>query len=141
VQFTERAQVPGHQVAHRDDGGDGRGHRRADPVVADRCDGGRAGEQAAQRRHRGLRAGQVLLETRQVRGDELVARAQVSRLQHGVNLVERHVQIPETADDLGCRDLAGRVPAVSGVRVDVGRRQEPDAVIVAQRLDAQMRGA
>jgi hypothetical protein len=39
--------------------------------------GRRAGEQVAQRRHRGLGAGQVLLEGRQVRGDELGALVQV----------------------------------------------------------------
>jgi phosphonate transport system substrate-binding protein len=62
-------------------------------------------------------------------------------LQHSMNPVQRHIQVPETADDLGRRDLVDRVPPVSGVRVDVGRRQEPDAVVVAQRLDAQVRSA
>ena len=43
-----------------------------------------------------------------MRGNELVTRAEIRSLQHGVNLVQRHVQVPETADDLSRLDLVGR---------------------------------
>jgi hypothetical protein len=47
MEFAERAQIPRHQIAHRDVRGDGRRHRCADPAVADRRGGRRAGEQVA----------------------------------------------------------------------------------------------
>ncbi len=73
-------------------------------------------------------------------GDEPVTGLQIRSLQDGVDLVQGHIQIPETADHLGRRDLIDGIPPVPGLRVDVSRLQQPDAVIVAQRLDAQVGG-
>jgi hypothetical protein len=42
------------------------------------------------------------------------------------------------AADLRRGDLSRRVVAVAGVRVDVSRLEEADAVVVAQRLHAQV---
>ena len=64
-------------------------------------------------------------------GDEPVTRLRIGSLQDGVDLFQGHVQVPETADDLCRRDLIGGIPPVPGIRVDVSRFQEPDAVIVA----------
>jgi hypothetical protein len=68
-------------------------------------------------------------------GDELVTSRQVGGGDDGVNLFQRHIERAEPADDLGGRDLVGAIPAVSGAGVDIGRFQQADAVVVAQRLD------
>ncbi len=73
-------------------------------------------------------------------GDEPVTGLQIRSLQDGADLVQGHAQIPETADHLCRRDLIDGIPPVPGVWVGVCRFQEPDAVIVAQRLDAQVGG-
>jgi hypothetical protein len=57
-----------------------------------------------------------------------------------VDLLERHVERPESQDYLRGRDLVGRVAAMTGARVDVSRLEQADPVIVPQRLDAQVRG-
>ena len=59
----------------------------------------------------------------------------------GMDLFERHVEGAEPADDLGGRDLPGRVVAVAGVRVHRGRLEQPHLVVVAQRFDAEVSGA
>src|SRR5262249_11939897 len=69
----------------------------------------------------------------------LVAERDVLRLQYSSQLVQRHGQVAEAADDLGRRDLAEVIVAVTRGRVDVARDQHTDLVIVTQRLDAEMR--
>jgi hypothetical protein len=76
-----------------------------------------------------------------VTGDELITSGQVGGGDDDVNLFQRHIERAEPADDLGGRDLVGAIPAVSGVGVDIGRFQQADAVVVAQRLDVQVRCA
>ena len=50
-----------------------------------------------------------------------------------------HLQAPQAADDLGERDLILGVVAISVAGVDLAGLEQPDFVVVAQRLDAQMR--
>lgn len=57
-----------------------------------------------------------------------------------MDVVEWHVEIAETADDLRGDDLLGGVAPVSCVGVDVDRLEQPDVVVVAKRLDTQVRG-
>jgi hypothetical protein len=140
-QFPERAVVPGREVAGDDHPGDGGGHRGGNPAVRDGGDVARVGEQVPQRRDGALGPGQVLLQARQVRGYEPVAGPQVRSREDRADLLQGHVEVPEAADDLRGRDLIGRVAPVPGGRVDVRRLQEAEAVIVPQRLDAQLRGA
>lgn len=73
-------------------------------------------------------------------GDEFVASGQVRGGDDRVDLFEWHVQGAKSADDLGGRDLAGRVAAVSGGGINISRFEQPDAVVVPQRLDGQVGG-
>ena len=90
---------------------------------------GRAGrrlEQVAQGGDRVLGPGQVRFEAVEVGGDQLVAGVDVGGGEHRLDLVQRHVQGPEAADDLGRRDLVGGVAAVAGGGVDIGRFQQAE---------------
>ena len=58
--------------------------------------------------------------------------------EHRLDLADRHLQVPQAADDLRGRYLLGGVVAVAGARVHRGRRQQPHLVVVPQRLDAQV---
>ena len=40
-------------------------------------------------------------------------------VEHGLHLIERHVQVAQAADDLRQRDLGHRVRPVAGHRVDL----------------------
>ena len=71
-------------------------------------------------------------------GDELVASCRLSGGDHGMDLLQWHVEGAEAADDLGGRDLVGCVAPVAGVGVDVGGFEQADAVVVAQRFDVQV---
>ena len=53
------------------------------------------------------------------------------------DLVERHLQLAQPADDLGGLELLGPVAPVAGERVDVGRPEQVELVVVAERADAQ----
>jgi len=57
-----------------------------------------------------------------------------------VDLFEGHVQGTKSADDLGGWDLVGRVAAVSGGGINIGRCEQADAVVVPQCLDGQVGG-
>jgi len=59
--------------------------------------------------------------------------------QDGLNVLQGHVEGSEAADDLGCGDLIGLIAAIAGVGVDSGGLEHADAVVVAQRLDAEVR--
>ena len=140
VELAERALVPRPRVLDvqrlTDRGGRGGVH----PQAADVGQFGRrrAGQQIAQRGDRVLRAGQPFFQPVQMGGDELVARLDVRRGQDLLDLLDRHVQIPEPPDDLRGRYLVGGVPAVARVRIHIGGLQQADPVVVAQRLHAQM---
>jgi hypothetical protein len=54
-----------------------------------------------------------------VGGDQLVAARHVGRGQDAPDLLKRHVQLAESPDDLGGRDLLRGVAAVPGELVDV----------------------
>jgi NAD(P)-dependent dehydrogenase (short-subunit alcohol dehydrogenase family) len=60
--------------------------------------------------------------------------------ENGPQLPHRHVECPEPADHLGSGDLFVRVVPVAAVRVDLARLEQPNLVVVAQRLHAQVRG-
>ena len=95
-------------------------------------------EHAPQRRHRGLCLLELPLHAPQVRGDDRVARGHVRRLQHGPDLLQRHAQVAQPADDLRGRDLTRPVQPVTSRRVDVRRLQQAYLVVMTQRLDAQV---
>jgi len=75
----------------------------------------------------------------EVRVDQFVASTNVGGAQNGADLVERHFQSPEAANDLCRRDLVGAVAAVAGSAIDIDGFEQPDLVVVAQHLDAQLR--
>ena len=132
MQLAQRSLVPRASVADVDDGGDGGGAGRGDAAMADLGPRlvVRAAEQVAERGDRVLRAGQVFLQPAQVRRDQLVTGRDAGRAEDLPDLVDRHVQVAEPADDLRGGDLLDGVPAVSGERVHVGGLEQPDAVIV-----------
>ena len=76
---------------------------------------------------------QALLHRGQVGGDDRVASRRVVGVQDGPHVVDRHLEVAQPAHDVGIGDLVGRVVAVSGRRVDGGRLEQPDGVVVAQR--------
>lgn len=91
MQLAERTEEPGQQIGGADDAGDDRGLRRRYPAVTDRRYVRGVGKQVPERRDGLLRPGQVLLQSREVRGDELVPGTQVRRVQHRADLLKRHV--------------------------------------------------
>ena len=120
-ELPERALEPGPQVVEADRLGDG----AVSSVGSLRCSmrqrGRRTLEQPPQGGHRLLGLDEALLQPGQVLGDQLVAGVDVGRLQHGADLLQRHVELPEPPDDLRRGDLLGAVTAVARVRVDRGR--------------------
>jgi hypothetical protein len=139
VQFAQRALPPRQDVRAVDDlpdgGGGGGGHR---PVL-DRRRGRGALQQVAQRADGLAGPRQFVLQPVQVGRYQRVAGPGVGGGQDGLHVGDGHAQIPQAADDLGRRDLLRPVVPVAGVRVDLGRFQQADLVVVAQRLDAQVR--
>ena len=95
-------------------------------------------EQVAQGGNGALRPGEAFFQAAEVRGDQVVARPEIRRSQHGLDVVQRHVEAAEAADDLGGRDLIRRIAAVTGLLIHIGGLEQADPVIVTQRLDAQM---
>src|ERR1700722_17743958 len=71
--------------------------------------------------------------------DQTVACREVGGRQYGLDLGDGHLEIPEPADHLGGRNLLSGVVAVAVAGVDLVGLQQPNLVIVAQRLDAQVR--
>ena len=57
----------------------------------------------------------------------------------GLDLGERHVELPQLLDDLGGRDLLGRVVPVTRGRVDGVWLQEFGGVVAPRRPHAQPR--
>ena len=65
-----------------------------------------------------------------MRDHQLVPGWHVRGLQHILDLVKRHAEVPEPADYLRDRHLTGLIEAVAGCRIDLGRFQQPDVVVV-----------
>ena len=87
------------------------------------------------------RLGELELEPIEMLDDQPVARVGVRRGENRLDIRDRHLQAPESADHLGERDLVLGVVAIAVVRVDFARLEQPDLVVVAQRLDAEVRRA
>ena len=73
-------------------------------------------------------------------GDQLVASVEIGGGDDGLDLLEWHLEGPKAPDDLGRGDLLGGVAAMTSVRVDVGRLQKADAVVMAEHLHAEVGG-
>ena len=99
---------------------------------------GRAGD-LPQRRDRRPRLLQLTLHASQVGGDRRVAGGDVGRVHDRADRVERHPELTQPADRLRDRHLWHRVAPVPAVRIDRRRRQQPDLVVVPQRLHAHER--
>ena len=97
----------------------------------------RVGEQVPQRRDGAPGPGQVLLQTRQVRGDELVAGSQIRGREDRADLLQGHVEVTEPADDLRDPDLLRGIEPVARVRIDLRGTQQANVVVVPQRRHAQ----
>ena len=98
-------------------------------------------EEVAQLPDRGTCLGELELEAIEVLDDQSVARVGVRRGEHGLDVGDRHVQGPESSDDLGDGDLTLGVVAIAVVLVHLAWLEQPHLVVVVQRLDAQVRGA
>ena len=109
-------------------------------AVLDGQGGRRALEQVAEGGHGRLGLEEIVFQPGQVHGDELVSGVDVRGLQHGADLLQRHVEVAEATDDLCGRDLLDAVTAVARARVDLHRGQEPELVVVPEGLDAEVRG-
>jgi hypothetical protein len=64
-------------------------------------------------------AGQVCLKTAEAVGDYPVAGLDVAGVEHGADVLQRHVQITKAAEDLGGDDLLRHVAPVPDVSVDL----------------------
>jgi hypothetical protein len=94
--------------------------------VADRCGTLGLVEQRAQRRDRARGPFELLFHAHEVSSDQGLTRPQISRIQHPLYALDRHLEIAQPADDLRCPDLIGAVVAgVSSPRIEIpwrGRR-------------------
>ncbi len=88
-----------------------------------------------------LGTAQVRFESGQVGGDDLVAGLKVGGVEHRADVLEGHLEVAEPPYHLGSADLVGGVAPVARGRVDVDRLEQADLVVMAQRLDAQVRRA
>ena len=70
--------------------------------------------------------------------DRRISGVDVRRAQDRAHIVERHAQIAETPDHLRGRHLARRVEAVTGRLVHGRGFEQPDVVVVPERLDAEV---
>ena len=139
-ELSEGALEPRPQCLEAHRLGDGRGVQcRLAPMLHGRRRR-RTLEQVAERADRLLRLEEILLQPGQVVGDELIAGVDVGRLQDGADLLQRHVEIAESSDDLCRGDLLGAVAAVARVGVDLGRDQQTEPVVVPEGLDAEVGG-
>jgi hypothetical protein len=140
-QFAQGTLQPGQQVRPVDHCPDGRRRGGGHAAVLDRGRAARRGQQGAQRLDRGPRLGQLGLQPVQVRGDEGVAGGRVRCGQHRLDVGDWHLQVAQAADDLRGRDLPGRVVPVAVSGFTVAGSSSPTWWVVAQCLDAEVRGA
>ena len=138
VQLAKRSFPPGIEVRRRYLLANTKAVRERYRPVLDRDRRRRPFQQRSQRRHDGLGERELGFHPLQVGGYHLVTGRRVGRLQYLPDLVERHAQIPEPADDLRDPYLARFIEAVAGLRVDLGRGEQPHLVVVPQRYHAQV---
>ena len=84
---------------------------------------GGAIQQTLQGGDRFLGPSQAGLQAGQMAGDHPVAGLDVGSLKHNVDVLERHVKVAESADDLRRSDLLWCVAPVSAVGIHVDRLQ------------------
>jgi hypothetical protein len=96
-------------------------------------------QEFAQRRDRALRLFELCFHLREVLEDDAVPSAGTLRFEHRADLLEGHLEVSEATDHVRGRDLRCGIEAITRRSIDVGRRQQADLVVVAQRLDTQMR--
>src|SRR5439155_27005327 len=132
VELAERALHPVADVGGRDGSADRRDANGGDVPALHGQVRDRVFEQVAQGGDRGLGLSQFVLQTTKVSSDQVVTRAQVGGLQDRANPLDGHAQVAQSADHLGGGDLVDVVPAVAGVRVDLGGLQQIRLVVVAQ---------
>jgi hypothetical protein len=115
VQFRECPLIPGKDADDVHDLRD-RGCRHGGSVtVPDRRGGRRALQQAAESGHGILGAGEAGLQAGQMGGDQPAARLGIGSGQDRVDLLQRHIEVPEPADHLGGGDLRSAVAPIPGV--------------------------
>ena len=139
VELRERLVQPRLRIVPIDDAADGNRVDGRDRPVLDRQGRSVPVEQRLQRRNGRLGLRKRLLHALQMHQHRLITHGDVRHVQDAADLLEWHVEVAEPADDLRDRNLAGRVTAVAAGTVDLGRAQEVQVVVVAKRLDAQMR--
>ena len=66
--------------------------------------------------------------------DHPVARLDVGSLEHDLDVIERHLQVAETADDLCLYDLLCGIAPVPAVHVHLDRLQQAELVVVGNIL-------
>ncbi len=96
-------------------------------------------KQVAEGSHGILGTAQVRFESGQVGGNDLVAGLKVRGVEHRADVLEGHLEVAEPPYHLGSADLVGGVAPVARGRVDVDRLEQADLVVMAQRLDTQVR--
>src|SRR6266581_263990 len=144
MELAERALQPGCRLPGADDASDrgrGDGGHAAQLDAGGHVAGRGRCQQGAQRGDGPLRSAEFFLQAAEMGNDPLVAGAQVGSGQHALNLLQRHAQVTEAADDLRGGDLAGSIAPLAGVRIDLGRLEEADLMVVAQRPDGHVGGA
>ena len=67
------------------------------------------------------------------------SRAPVSGIDDGGDILQRHSDVPQRGKGSRPRQLTQPVTAVAGAIIDLGRHEQPDLVVVPQRLNRQPR--
>jgi hypothetical protein len=67
-----------------------------------------------------------------MRDDQLVASGRIGSVKHLLELLERHLEVPEPTYSLTKRYLGGIVIAISRLPIDVCWLEEPQVVVAAQ---------
>ena len=115
VQLGQRSLDPRQRITEVDDLADRDCLGRFDSAVTYPAFGSRSGlKQFPQLLNGALGVRELGFQPHEVRVDQFVALTNVGGAHNGADVVERHFQRPETANDLCCRDLVGAVAAVAG---------------------------
>ena len=73
--------------------------------------------------------------------DQVVACPEVRLRDYGVDVLQRHVEVTKAPNHLRRGNLLDRVPTIACLRINFGRLQQTDPMIVPQRPDTEVRGA